>query len=138
MPTRDVTPDAGRFGCGACFEGEAEAAWERVSLLSSVAELVDESHFDLSILACPKCGQRYLKVFTELIDWKDGDDSQASAIVPLAEEEPSQVQAWKDSPDLKKIEAWVAGRRFLRWIHPCGGETLTSWVDGGFVFMPHD
>ncbi len=34
-----------------------------------VAKLVDESHFDISILACPVCGQRCVSIFTEMIDF---------------------------------------------------------------------
>ena len=40
--------------------------------------LIDESHFSISILRCPECSQRFVSIFTELIDWEDGDDSQYS------------------------------------------------------------
>jgi len=33
------------------------------------AELIDESHVHVAILACGQCGQRFVSVFTETIDW---------------------------------------------------------------------
>lgn len=62
------------FGCKRCWPPSAGAAWKARGALTHVAELIDESHFHVMILACPRCTQRFVSVFTETVDWADGDD----------------------------------------------------------------
>ena len=64
------------FGCERCWPPIADAAWEARGGLTHVAELIDDSHFHVMILACPCCTQRFVSIFTETIDWEDGDDPQ--------------------------------------------------------------
>ena len=63
-------------GCKRCWPSSADAAWKARDGLKLSAELIDESHFHVMILACPQCGQQFISVFTEMIDWINGDDAQ--------------------------------------------------------------
>jgi hypothetical protein len=54
------------FGCASCWPPTAADAWEARSTLTHVAELIDESHFHVMILACPRCSQNFVSVFTEM------------------------------------------------------------------------
>ncbi|MBM4090244.1 MAG: hypothetical protein FJ276_12605, partial [Planctomycetes bacterium] len=65
--------DQERFGCQHCWPAKAEAAWDARRGLNKQADLIDESHFHVMILACPRCSQRFVSIFTEMVDWADGD-----------------------------------------------------------------
>ena len=41
----------------------------------------------------PSCSQRYLKVTTETIDWKDGEDPIFRTIIPVDDEERASLIA---------------------------------------------
>src|ERR671932_749084 len=58
-----------KFGCELCWPADARAAWVARGGLTRLEGLVDESHFIVTILACPRCDQRYVSIFTETIDW---------------------------------------------------------------------
>lgn len=82
---------AGReFGCAECFAEDAERAgrWR----LQGVCELVDESHFGVAIRQCPACGQRFVTIFTEFVDWVDGDDPQYWDRVPVTQAEAERIR----------------------------------------------
>jgi hypothetical protein len=68
-------------GCAACWAEEADAAWAAHRGLTAEARLVDESHFDVALLRCPACGQRFASVFTERIDWVNGEDPQFTVVL---------------------------------------------------------
>ena len=75
------------FGCATCWPDSSDAAWEAARKIDCRHDLVDDSHFHVMILTCGSCGQAFLWVFTELIDWSAGDDSQAWVRIPLTAEE---------------------------------------------------
>src|ERR1700722_13185957 len=89
MPTHE-------FGCDKCFKADAQAMALAKTKLKFVARLVDESHFMVSILACPACGQRCVSIFTETIDWTGGDDSQYVSVLPVTLQESKSLQAGCD------------------------------------------
>ena len=62
-----------------------------------VADLIDESHFHVMILACPSCAQRFVSMFTETIDWVNGDDPQDSTLLPVTEAEEADLVRRRDS-----------------------------------------
>ena len=65
-------------GCAICFPAEP------VDLppLDIVRELASESHFIVSVKQCASCGQRFVSVFCERIDWARGADPQTRVVVP--------------------------------------------------------
>src|SRR5262245_19992797 len=75
------------FGCDECWPQSAEAAWDARSRLQREAELIDESHFHVTILGCAQCRQRYVSIFAETVDWADGDDPQYWTLVPVTTSE---------------------------------------------------
>src|SRR5690242_10499318 len=65
-----------RFGCERCWPESAEAAYGALGTLTIDAELIDESHFRVTIRSCPDCGQQFVSVFAETVDWEAGEDPQ--------------------------------------------------------------
>jgi hypothetical protein len=49
------------------------------------------------ILACPRWAQRFLSVFTETINWEDGDDPQYWTLLPLTGAETADLVREGDS-----------------------------------------
>jgi hypothetical protein len=125
------------FGCGQCWPSTAETAWEARKGLTHVAELIDESHFHVMILACPSCAQRFVSIFTELIDWIDGDDPQYWQLLPLTETEAVDLIRHRDSLAAKELNALGPGRRSLLRDYPKASEPRLFWGIGIFV-GPHD
>jgi hypothetical protein len=52
--------------------------------LDSVETLADESHLTKTLYRCKTCGQLYVDIWYELIDWNDGDDQSYELYVPVA------------------------------------------------------
>lgn len=128
---------ADNFGCERCWPGEADAAWDARRELTSVHELIDESHFHVMILECPRCAQRFLSVFTEIIDWMGGDDSQYWTLLPLTEAEACELAQQRESLSESKLHALGHGRRCLMRAWPKGAVAHTlSWT--GMSIGPHD
>ena len=125
------------FGCDVCWPDDAGAAWEARGGLTRLKELIDESHFIVAILACPRCGQRYVSIFTELIDWADGEDPQYWTLLPITEAEAEGLIQRGTSLDEMSLNALGRGRRSLRRDHPKDGPPQVSW-GSGILVGPHD
>ena len=94
--------------------------------------LVDESHFIMTLKAC-ECGQRFLDVFAERIDWVNGEDPQERLLVPI---------------DADAFARFVAGDHSLTglgddrdhlwtdWLS--GGEQRAQWLRAPLLIPPHD
>ena len=115
------------FGCEQCWPPDADAAWKARGALTHVAELVDESHFHVMVLACPLCSQRFLSVFTETIDWVDGDDPQCWTLLPITGPEATELVQQQASLHETNLNALGPGRRSLWHDHPKGVEQRTFW-----------
>jgi hypothetical protein len=125
------------FGCEQCFKADAEAMARAKTKFKFIARLVDESHFMMSILACPRCGQRCVSIFTEMIDWTGGDDSQYVTVLPITEPEAQELLAGGD--DLAaRVEALGCDRPYWRDDNPTGGPRKVYWASGGLWIGPHD
>jgi hypothetical protein len=118
------------FGCERCWPSIADAAWEARGGLAQVAELIDESHLHVMILACPSCTQRFVSIFTESIDWKDGDDPQHWQLLPITEAEAVDLVRRRDSLTETELNALGPGRRCLRRDHPKAIEPRSFWGAG--------
>lgn len=121
--------DAQEFGCEDCWPAAAEAAWLARSELTPLAELVDESHFHVMILACSRCAQRFLSIFTEMIDWAEGDDAQDWQLLPITEPEAANLSKQGASIETK-LEALGTGRRSLHRDYPSAAAPRVFWSDG--------
>lgn len=119
------------IGCADCFGADAGKAWT-ASQERRRSTPVQEPHFSVHLTQCA-CGQRFATVFTERIDWANGEDDQTWLVVHVGEEETKRIeQAWE------AVEEIARGRRFLVRSFPPGGALSAWWRDGGFAIGPHD
>lgn len=134
--TGQATP-GGIGGCPHCWASAPDAAWTAVRALPVEAELIDESHYHVTIRRCPHCLQCFLSVFTELIDWVDGDDPQHSAVLPVTHAEAAKL-AGREAPVTEaRIDEIGRGRQSLRHDSPKSGPARTYWATG-FAVGLHD
>ena len=126
------------YGCERCWPHEAAAAWEARQGLAMVAELVDESHYHVMILSCPRCRQNFLSVFTEMVDWAGGEDPMYWTVVPV---DAGEVAALTDStriPRESDLEAMALDRRsLLRDFARDASKPTVCW-GVGLRIGPHD
>lgn len=125
--------------CCQCDEcGLAAAAIRRAE---RIAQLVDDSHFIVSIAQCrvPGCGQRHITMFCECVDWADSDDPQSWVAAPISEAEAAQLQSTDVAADENRILAILSTpRRFLFRNMPKSAPETIEWKHGP-VFIPgHD
>jgi hypothetical protein len=132
----DDRPDRD-FGCGRCWPLTANAAWDAREGLTHVAELIDESHFHVMILACPFCAQRFVSIFTESIDWQDGDDPQYWTLLPITATEAADLLRRQNSLTETQLNALGRGRRSLQRDYPKATEPSIYWGTG-ISIDPHD
>jgi len=125
------------FGCRRCWPPAADAAWEARGALTHRVDLIDESHFHVMLLACPECAQRFVSVFTETVDWADGDDPQYWTLLPITEAEADDLVQQRDSLTETRLDALGPGRRCLRRDYPKAARPRTFWGTGCSV-GPHD
>ncbi len=128
-----MTGDAGPqedFGCRRCWPSSADAAWEARSALTHVADVIDESHFHVMILACSDCAQRFLSIFTETVDWMGGDDAQSWKLLPITATEAADLVQQRDALTEARLNALGAGRRCLWRDHPTAEAPRTFWWTG--------
>ena len=122
------------FGCPLCFGEDPEAASNHT--LETRSKLIDESHFDVMLCRCPACGQQFVQIFTEFVDWADGDDPQYWDLLPLNAEEADALAAQGSAVDLKRIEELGRDRRRLKMDHPNGQPRRVEWTTGWFSIYP--
>src|SRR5262245_17487855 len=125
------------FGCERCWPSAADAAWEARSQLRREVELIDESHFHVMILVCPECSQPFVSVFTEEIDWVEGEDPQSWTLLPTTPQEVAYLRQFGTALTEATLNALGKGRRSLRRDHPKEGDPRCFWSTGILV-LPHD
>ena len=130
--TMSTTPST--LGCIACWPSSADAAYEALKNLQTEIELVDESHFTVKIRSCTKCEQLFVSVFTETIDWQDGDDPQCWSVMPLTPEEAQKLSAKGGAAG---ISALPTVRQSLCHDAPKGSAARNYWCQG-IAIRPHD
>jgi len=121
------------IGCTICWPNHAEAAWEARRTLKQTIELIDESHFHVKITHCQTCPQHFLSVFTEFLDWADGEDPQYWSVVPLTEDEKNSLVALAPSIKESDISNIVKSRRCLQRDYPKEAEPKIYWKDSFYI-----
>lgn len=122
--------EEGTFGCERCWPSTADVAWAARGALVREVELIDESHFHVMILACLNCSQRFLSVFTETIDWADGEDPQYWTLLPITETEAADLAQQPGSLTEAVFEALGPKRRCLRHDSPKARAPSSYWRTG--------
>jgi hypothetical protein len=125
------------FGCATCWPEAAEAAWTAQTRLSTEHQLVDESHFRVTLRRCVTCSQVFLKIFTESVDFTHGEDPQYWTIIPLTAEEATGLIEAPEPPSEAALGAIGPGRRSLRRDYPSGGSLTCAW-NTGVGLLVHD
>ena len=124
------------FGCKICFPADADNSWKAVNLLRIDAELIDESHFMVKLRSCPSCKQHFVTVFTETIDWADGEDPQFWSVLPITPAESKQLLE-AGSGVVPQLHSLAPTRRSLCHDFPKGESPKSFWWNG-ITIRPHD
>lgn len=132
----DSKPDE-TFGCEHCCPCDTNTAWEASGTLTREVNLIDKSHFRVMILKCPACNQSFIFVFTETIDWEDGEDPQYWTILPLTQKETADVVHQGSSLTEAKLNSLGPHRQSLRRDHPKAEPPHIYWATGILV-RPYD
>ena len=123
------------FGCPHCFGPDPEALWT-ARPWHELAALVEDSHFSVRVVACPRCSQRFVKLFTEFVDWSAGNDAQHWDVVPISAAEADVMVAEGEAVSLHRIEALSSGRRQLRVDFPSTGPRAIHFATARLFIMP--
>lgn len=97
--------------------------------LTSRSKLIDESHHIISLRQCPNCGQSFVSVFTETVDWIDGEDPQYRTVMPLTEQEAAKLEARTQSLE-GTLQSLAPERRSLKIDFPKGAKMTQYWSQG--------
>jgi hypothetical protein len=119
-----------RWGCERCWPDSAEAAWEARSHLKRLEFIVDDTHLIVSLLACEGCGQKFLSIMTETIDWVDGDDPQHWVSIPVTPDEASRLVAAGEKGLHQVLGGLDRDRRSLHQDAPKGSVATSYWANG--------
>lgn len=120
-------------------DDDSVAAKEAIRKARHIVRLVDESHFSVSILRCVDCGQHFLSLFCEQVDWADSDDPQTTVAVPISEDEVQRLKTANVAADENAILEIVANeRRFLYHDMPRGGSETLAWKTRLLFIPDHD
>lgn len=89
------------------------------------------------ILVCPKCSQRFVSVFTEQIDWVEGEDPQSWTLLPITPPEAASLSQLGSALTEPGLHALGQGRRSLRCDYPKEAGPRCFWSTGIHVLL-HD
>jgi hypothetical protein len=125
-------------GCPACFTDDADVSWANCGRLAVDVTLADDSHFIVQLRRCAECGQRYLWVFTEFVDYDKGEDAQYRQVVPVTVAEAASITGRGPGVDLAAYLGSLGGdRRYLRIDWPSDQpEPAARWSGGAFAVFP--
>ena len=121
--------NAQTFGCETCWPESADAAWVAFDNYVILTRLVDESHYKISLRQCPACGQRFVYVFTETVDWIDGEDPQYRTVMPLTEQEAAELEDCTQHLE-GMLQSLAPERRSLKIDFPKGDDMTKYWGRG--------
>ncbi len=83
----------------------------------------------VKILSCPKCKQYFVYVFSETIDWADGDDPQFRSVLPITPSESKQLSEAGGNLEAL-LNALAPSRRSLCHDFPKGDSPKIFWSSG--------
>ena len=121
------------FGCDRCWPDSAASAAAATHTLAFEHSLIDESHCIVGIRRCGDCGQRYVCVFTERIDWTGGDDPQFRMRLPITTDEAEHLTRLGDALSESALNALGPDRKSLCDDFPASGPRRAYWHTGLFV-----
>lgn len=126
------------FGCNICWPSDPGLAWEARSKLEKNLDLIDESHLHIMILACNSCNQRFISVFTEKIDWINGEDPMYWTLLPITDLEAIDLTQKQNPLAEADINALGPERRSLRRDYPSTAKEPYTFWSRGILVGPYD
>lgn len=133
-----MSDDESHFGCATCSPADAAEAWNARAGFAPVAVLVEESHYRVAIESCGSCGQRYVHVFCEMIDWVDGNDPQFRVLMPIDAAETERLLALGSDVDEATLAALGPRRRSLERDFGKDAAAPSVYWATGLHLAPHD
>lgn len=130
----NIPPPPVRLGCERCAGDDEAQAWQATQA-ARTGTFVQESHFSVHRSQC-SCGQAFITVFTERVDWKDGEDDQRWLVLAVTNDELARLKA--DDALSATIEQLGQRRRFLERAFPTGKDITLTWRAGALRIGPHD
>ena len=118
------------FGCTNCWPQDAKLAYKAFGSFHTEAYLIKESHYIVTIRSCNNCPQQFLSIFTETIDWIDGEDPQYRIVMPITVEESEKLTESRNSISDDILKSIGIGRRSLRYDYPKSGKVSIYWGKG--------
>ena len=124
------------LGCKYCYSTDANTAFELVLKTRVNNNLISESHLSVRLRKCKHCGQQYLVIFNEKIDWEHGEDPQHWKVLPISIDESKLILSSekRNEQDLfQTIELIAIGRTTLNMEWPKKQNQRVSWGKGLFL-----
>jgi hypothetical protein len=126
------------FGCAACMPDDADVAWAALGSSQVISPLIDESHFIVLLRSCSACGQRFVSVFAETVDWADSEDPQFRTVLPVTDQEAATLAATHRRALESALYRIGPDRRSLCRDFPKGAENPSTFWSRGLRAKPHD
>lgn len=127
-------------GCGKCNAEDPEAAYAALSDSPRIDALISRAHFDIELLRCESCGQPWVYVYAEFVNFAGDEDPDYRDYVPISEEELRELTSLEDrSYDAitTRVKSLAEGRTRLQADWPVGADGLRPrWTTEALVIAP--
>jgi hypothetical protein len=125
-----------QFGCAECYGEDAVTTLEYTRKhFTTTHRLITDSHYGVSVRECRKCGQQFVAIFTEFVDWSGGDDAQYFDIVPVTPQEAAEAITAGEDVTTRFLGNLGTGRKRLVSHWPTGGPHRILWAHGPFYVV---
>jgi len=85
----------------------------------------NESHVSKSLCRCKDCGELYVEVWYEVIDWAQGNDEMFTVYIPVKNAQEIELVK-KALPPPMSLDLLALSPRINRYWH--GGTEMVAWV----------
>ena len=119
-----------------CQQEDATAAIAAIGSQDET-ELLDDTHFRICLRTCQSCGQVFLYVMTETIDWVDGEDPVQRVYFPVTPAQAAEIRRRKPQVD-GDLEALGLEGPYLLDDWPSKGPAVRMWQRGPLPVFSHD
>lgn len=120
-----------------CLSSNVELAKKTILEGEQLSRPIEESHFSITFSRCLECDQVFIRIFTELVDWVDGDDAQRWVFCPISQKEADKLMAFDPLLPENVISLGIS-RRQLIYDWPTGKRSTLRWREEPLWISPHD
>jgi hypothetical protein len=104
----------------------------------SVRQLLDESHFFVSIRQCGFCQTYHVHAMAEKIDWATGNDPQQRVRFAITSAEAQELELVSVDRIQSVVERLASKSGYFESYWSSTGDPVVRWVSGELRLMPHD